>query len=235
MKKLGLVSALSAVFLLAIPNGVMADGIVVKELGLGKAKKSKSSYYACGSAVHNRWYGGPVLYFTVFEENASLSCEAKIGSTLQSYSASIFNDKVRLSKFSKLKVYESPYLSFDFLEFDFQYIDRAIRKSFGYKSEIQRGRILITKGIYCGRNQTERAFKDQISKIRWEFQQKRSSQPSTATSPKSIPTGSNPPSKVNDSSYNVEERLEAIKRLLDKGLISEDEAKAKRQEILSKM
>ena len=37
------------------------------------------------------------------------------------------------------------------------------------------------------------------------------------------------------SAISAEDRLMTIKRLLDKGLISEDEAKAKRQEILSKM
>lgn len=234
MKQLGLIFAFAFGLLMATTNDGIANEIVVEELGLGAAKKTDSKNTGCGNMTRRTWFGGPVRYFSLVFEDLSLACERKMSASAKNTAKSAFSDKVKLSNFGTEKSFETPYQTFAIIDYDLQYLAQPPRKCFAYGTEIQTTGLIFISGVYCGRKQTEAEFKEHISKIRLDSQKNKSEPPASVISPKTSPTTSTP-TKADDANSSVEERLAAIKRLLDKGLISEDEAKAKRQEILSKM
>ena len=227
--------------LLISSSSAYASDIVISELGLGEPKTDKSKSHECGSFSNRWWFNHPVRIFKLNSWDVSSTCEWT-PPNLESHIKTWFNKSVTLSNFGPLGEDKTAYMEYEYMSVMFSTKNKpAAIPCFGFRSEtIGSNSIYSVMGMYCGRetHQSEQAFKNQLSKIRWDFQVKKKDAYIPSTSADQTPVKAKNPSVNSDpntTSQNVEERLQAIKRLLDNGLISEDEAKTKRRELLDKL
>ena len=224
---------------------VVAPHVLFEELGLGEPKRNDCSNKIMqlpiygGDSVNDTsglqsrhciraWVNGPLFVHLTHSSVDGHAYLKKSGSVISS--ADKFFKGKKTSHFGKEKKHSSPYLNFRYKPFRANLSETLQVTCFDFFSKHMRVTFHLLYGVSCKPQYTEKSFIELISKLRLGSQTKRSS-----SSDIEEPTVTKSSPKVNNAGSSVEERLAAIKRLLDKGLISEDEAKAKRQEILSKM
>ena len=137
----------------------------------------------------------------------------------------------KLSNFSEKKEFETDYLSITYVGFTF---DSSLN-CFGFVSIKNEGGIRsYMRGIYCGRNDSERAFKAGLGKLLFKIQP-----PVHSNVTKPGDDDANEPDRSTpttlQSSDDIETRLRKLKQLEAEGLISKEDYARKRQELLDKL
>ena len=224
----------------------LADELYFDDMDLGKPTKEDdgviktvSRNISCGVYWSKTWPGGKtVKHFYIYYTAASSIC-------IQFWETSAISNNPKelvvegyfgkhldkLSNFSKQKEFKTDYLSITYVGFTFV----PIGNCFGFTSIKNEGGIRSSiRGIYCGRNDSERAFKANLGKLRFKIQP-----PVHSNNTKSGDDNANEPDRstpsTSQSSDDIEIRLRKLKQFEAEGLISKEDYDRKRQELLDKL
>jgi len=239
MKQLPSFIVAIVVCILVYVPATLADDLYFDDMDLGKpTTEDDGSTGQCGVWWSKSWPAGKtVKHFYIWYTATATVCISHWETSAEDNNPKTViegyfrNDIEKLSNFNEKKDFETDYLSISYVGFTFN----SSVNCFGYISIKNEGQIRsYIRGVYCGRNDSERAFKAHLGKLRFKIQ---SPVHSNVTKPgdddANEPDRSTP--TTSQSSDDIEIRLRKLKQFEAEGLISKEDYDRKRQELLDKL
>ena len=224
--------------LINIPATLAVD-LYFGDMDLGEPKTEKDgSSGQCGGYQSKSWPGGKTVkhFFIRYTSSATIcishwETSADANNPKRLIEAYFGKDIEKLTNFSEKKEFKTDYLSITYVGFTF---DSSLN-CFGFISiKNEDGIRSYIRSIYCGRNDSERAFKAHLGKLRFKTQPPvHSNVKNPGDDDANEPVRSTPTTL--QSSDDIETRLRKLKRLEAEGLISKEDYARKRQELLDKL
>jgi len=221
-----------------------ADELVFSDEHWGKPKNVKEVPDGCGLRTFKTWSGQKGIWVArIMIGQSSLSCHLKdLGVYPKKLTQRLFNETVTMDNWGKTIKIDTGYFNFLYRKLDFTFKNKS-RKCFAFGTEainaIPNSRFLIS-GVYCGQDQSEGGFKKILKTIRLDIQKPLET---TTVTPKKPPpkvtnstrTPSTKSEPTSPPASNIEEKLQTLQKLEEKGLITKGEATKKRQAILDSL
>ena len=232
--------AIVVCILVNIP-ATLADNLYFDDMNLGKAYVDNDGFTSCGSYRTKTWRGKKtVKYFNIYYTDTTRSClgyweQSQDGLNPKRMIVRYFSkSEAKLINFSDWEVFETDYLKLNYVGFTLKE-KKFSMNCFAFTSIKRVGNIdSYIQGMYCGRDDSERAFKADLGKLRFKIQP-----PVHSNVTKSGDDDANQPDRTTpttlQSSDDIETRLRKLKQLEAEGLISKEDYARKRQELMDKL
>jgi len=218
-----------------------ADNLYFDDLNLGKPNQDKDGSSGC-SAYRSKTWGGnkTVKHFYIYYTDSTVICISywetqQDGLNPKKMIERYFSkSKAKLINFGDVKEFETSYLNLGYVGFTLSETNFSMN-CFAFTTIKHVGDIdSYIQGMYCGRDDSERAFKADLGKLRFKIQP-----PVHSNVTKSGDDDANEPDRstptTSQSSDDIETRLRKLKQLEAEGLISKEDYARKRQELLDKL
>ena len=172
-----------------------ADELVFSDLIWGAPKENGDLIHECGLINYKRWWSQTDIWFAVVAQmQASIVCEIRDGRIYpKNLALSLLDpeatrykvkmpkilavsipdpDNIKMDNWEKTIEIDTGYFDFTYRQFDLALKDKNSRKcfAFGQHSYAIINTYFLIEGVYCGKDQSEIAFKEALKTLRLESQ-----------------------------------------------------------------